>query len=85
VPDLDPAVKHAERIHQALQLLGLPDGDRAGVLVGVVVVCDWADGQGERWLTQSASPGMPWWQRDGLLHAALLEEWDDDEDGGADG
>jgi hypothetical protein len=77
VPDIDPAVaKHAERIHQALQALGLADDDRRCLLTGFVAVCEWIDpATGKRWLSYPASPTLEWWQRDGLLQAALDGDW----------
>jgi hypothetical protein len=46
------------------------------ILVGWVVVCDWADGDGDRWLEVAHSEGMPTWQRDGMLYQTMHDnQW----------
>jgi hypothetical protein len=77
-PDCSPEVRHAESLHAAIHSLGVPDGKKHAWLNGFVAVCEWTGEDGEVFLTQEASPRLRWWQRDGLMHAALVEAWDDE-------
>lgn len=80
MPDCDPDVKYSEMIHAAIQTVGSPDPARPSVLVGFALVCDWHDTDGRRWLSQSRTPHLPVWQADALLHAALDEQWETEDD-----
>ena len=53
--------------------------DRAAILVGYVVIAEWSDEKGERWLSNRSAPGMPTWAARGLLHEALYFPPGDDE------
>jgi hypothetical protein len=49
-----------------------------GMLTGWVLVAEWMDTQGERWLSKFASEGSTQWQIQGYMHHSLYESWDDD-------
>lgn len=72
----------ARATHDALQAsisAHQPDlDDRAAVLVGYVVVAEWSDERGERWLSTASAPDMPSWAIRGLLHEALYFPAEDD-------
>ncbi len=62
-----------------------PRGADAPLLVGWVLVAEFADLDGRRILARFGSETLTDWQRDGYLHNALFGPWnaeDDDEDGG---
>lgn len=67
-------------LHRALEKVlaeHSPDFDeRAAVLTGYVVVTEWSDEKGERWLAATETPGMPTWQARGMLHERLYM-WSD--------
>lgn len=50
-----------------------------GVLVGWVMVAEWMDLEGRRWLTRldanADGENLPEWQRNGYLHNALNTPW----------
>ena len=57
-------------------------GDEDSVLTGYVLVSEWMDAAGDRWLASTETPTMTGWTRDGILHKRLYG-WEDpsDEDG----
>lgn len=65
------------------------DNVDAAVLTGFVIVCEWIDNKGRRWLSRAAGDGSggspPEWQVDGYLHNALYrsESFGDRNDEGA--
>ena len=62
----------------------------AAVLTGFVIVCEWIDDKGRRWMSRAAADvwggSPPEWQVDGYLHNALYrsESFGDRNDEGAD-
>ncbi|HVM07197.1 MAG TPA: hypothetical protein VM345_01940 [Acidimicrobiales bacterium] len=50
------------------------------VLTGWVVVVEFMDDTGDRWLTRLDAKNMTVWGREGMLHNALLGDWDRDDD-----
>lgn len=49
------------------------DDPGALVLTNYVCICEWADGQGRRWLSQHAPSLAPFWHLAGMLDAARAE------------
>lgn len=84
---MDRSDERRDAITAALQEIGPADmGEKSAVLVGWVLVCDWMDEDGERWLSKGHSASIPAWVAAGLHHEALNGTWpssspdaDDDE------
>jgi hypothetical protein len=74
---LDLSDERRDEIHALLQEQGPADLDKAAVLVGWAIVCDWSDESGERWLTKAHSASVPGWVAGGYHHEALYGEWPD--------
>jgi hypothetical protein len=72
VDDSDP---RRDEIHAKLQELGPANIEKEAVLVGWVIVCDWMDEDGERWLSKGHSATIPRWTADGMHHEALYGNW----------
>ena len=76
-------VARKQKIHDAVQESTRSDADLGeAVLIGWVVVAEWMDGDGARWLSRMGSPAdpsrsLPAWQSTGYLHYALTEDWDE--------
>jgi hypothetical protein len=70
--DSDPA---RDAIHEALQQ-HMPMGGKA-VLTGWVVVAEWMDEHGERWISKGHAPATTGWAAKGMHHEALHGEWPD--------
>jgi len=75
--DSDP---RRDAIHEKLQELGPAGLEKAAVLTGFVVVCEWMDETGEKWLSKCHSASLPIWAADGLHHEALYGKWPSSED-----
>jgi hypothetical protein len=78
---MDKTTEERERIHAAIS--EWPPNDRPGVLVGWIVISEWMDADGSRWLGRLASEDSTRWQRKGYLHEALYDEatnWVDEDD-----
>lgn len=71
----DPA---RDAIHDAIQEHA-PRGQDA-VLTGWVMVAEWIDHQGERWLTKGHSQSTANWAASGMYHEALYGEWPSPDD-----
>lgn len=72
---MDSSDPRRDRIHEVLQELG-PEGiDRHAVLVGWVIVTDWMDEDGDRWLSKGHSASIPTWTAEGMHHEALYGNW----------
>lgn len=68
-------------MHEAIQRIAITDGDGdAAVIYGWVMVIEWVDKRGGRWLSyldaDAAGEGPPPWQPQGYLHNAL-HAWPD--------
>jgi hypothetical protein len=70
-----------EAIHEALQE-HMPRGEDA-LLTGWVIVAEWVDHEGERWLSKGHAASTSSWTAKGMLHEALNGDWPDGEQGGA--
>lgn len=64
-----------DAIHQFLNDQGPADMERNAVLVGWVIVCDWMDDEGERWLSKAHSSSITTWGASGMHHDALYGTW----------
>lgn len=71
----DPA---RDAIHDAIQQHA-PIGSEA-VLTGWVMVAEWIDHQGERWLSKAHAESTTSWSAKGMHHEALHGQWPDDSD-----
>jgi hypothetical protein len=74
--DSDPA---REAVHAAIQE-HLPRGADA-VLTGWVLVAEWMDHSGERWLSKGHAASTPAWAANGMHHEALFGAWPPEDDG----
>jgi len=72
---MDNSDPRRDTIHQTIQDLGPADIDKQAVLVGWVIVCDWMDEDGERWLSKAHSASIPGWTAEGMHHQALYANW----------
>ncbi len=72
------------RIAAAIQADGPGLGDRESILTSWVVVAEWMDDKGQRWLSKNngdaAGETMTKWAVNGFLHEALNESWEDTDD-----
>lgn len=79
MPDQSDPVRDA--IHDAIQE-HMPMG-REAVLTGWVIVAEWMDHDGERWLTKGSAAATTGWAGNGMHHEALHGEWPDEESDGS--
>jgi hypothetical protein len=67
----------ADALSEAL----IPETTDERLLVNYVVVAEWVDMEGQRWLTRhdgdASGTRLPEWTAQGLLHNALHENWGD--------
>lgn len=77
--DSDP---RRDALHAFLQEQGPPpDGDSGedvigtAVLTGWVVVEEWMDSDGDRWLTRGYAASKAKWEADGMIHETLYGDW----------
>lgn len=76
MPDMsDPS---REAIHEAIQA-NVPVGQEA-VLTGWVLVTEWMDHDGERWLSKGRAATTPVWAGNGMHHEALYGHWPSGDD-----
>lgn len=73
----DESDPRRDALHHFLQEQGPAEIDKQAVLVGWVVVQDWMDEDGDRWLTRAHSASIPTWVAAGLHHEALNGNWPD--------
>lgn len=74
--DSDPG---RDAIHDAIQAnarLGKEDG---AILTGWVLVAEWMDPQGERWLSRGHAASTTQWSANGMSHEALYGDWDSED------
>jgi len=66
-----------ETLHELIQSVR-PDMDEerleGSLLAGWVLVAEWMDREGDRWLSRISHPGCTKWQREGYLHDALFDQ-----------
>lgn len=72
---MDSSDPQRDAIHEALQANSLAALDRGGVLTGWVVVMEWMDEQGERWISKAHSSTLTHWSAHGFHHEALYGDW----------
>lgn len=81
------STERRKRIGAAIQAdgPGLDDGTES-ILTGWVVVAEWMDEKGGRWLSKNtgdaAGDTLTKWGMNGFLHEALHEDWGDPVDDG---
>ena len=70
-----------EKTREFFQLLGPADPDEVGsVLTGWVVVQEWMNPAGEKFLTRGWDPVLTLWSAKGMMHEVLYGDWPTDED-----
>lgn len=78
-----------DALHKCIQREAMPSdrelardaGASGAVLTNWVIVAEFVDVQGERWLARRDSEDLTLWGRQGMLHNALLsDEWHPDEE-----
>lgn len=71
-----------EKTREFFQLLGPVDPDEEGsVLTGWVVVQEWMNPAGEKFLTRAWDHALPLWSAKGMMHEVLYGDWPADEVG----
>ncbi len=66
-----------DKLHEAIQEAG-PEITRPGsLLTGWVLICEWMDDEGERWLSKGHCASTAPWQAEGMLHRGLYGDWPD--------
>jgi hypothetical protein len=68
-----------DAIHEAIQQNARTAEDGA-VLTGWVLIAEWMDEDGERWLSKGHAAHTAHWSAKGMLHEALFGEWPDPPD-----
>ena len=80
----DDETAAALAVHELLQEHARPIDSEPLVLTSWVLVSEWMDAEGNRWLDRLWHPGTSRWLRAGMLHEALYGtddgEADDDDD-----
>lgn len=77
---MDSSDPRRDALHAFLQEQGPADMEKQAVLVGWVIVLDWMDEDGDRWLSKAHAASLPTWVAGGLHHEALYAKWPDPED-----
>lgn len=73
---IDNSDAQRDAIHAALQETGpLNTEDKSAVLSGWVVVTEWMDEDGDRWLAKAHAASLTNWTAAGFHHEALYGEW----------
>jgi hypothetical protein len=75
VDDSDPA---REAIHAAIQQNASLAGE--AILTGWVLVAEWVDHSGERWLSKAHAASTTNWAAGGMHHEALYGSWPSEDD-----
>lgn len=71
----DPGDEHRDAVHEAIQRHA-PMG-REALLTGWVLVAEWVDHDGDRWITRAHAASTSDWAAKGMHHEALYGEWPD--------
>jgi hypothetical protein len=66
-----------DRVHEAIQAVRSVED---GLLTGWVVVAEWMDESGERWLSKTHATGTASWAAKGMMHEALFGDWPEQPD-----
>lgn len=69
-----------EAVHQAIQAHALRGED--ALLTGWVLVAEWLDHDGERWLTKAHAASTSSWTARGMHHEAIYGGWPTGDEGG---
>lgn len=75
---MDNSDPRREALHEFLQ--NDLASERPAVLTGWVVVAEWMDDDGEKWLSRAHSASLTEWHANGLHHEALYGDWPIDEE-----
>lgn len=76
----DESDQRRDAIHEFLQSHGVANPDAGGVegaavLTGWVVVTEWMDETGEKWLSRGWSSSKAKWEALGMVHEVLYGDW----------
>lgn len=79
----DDGDERRTQVTELLQRQGPPppdddDGDGIrgqAICTGWVLVSEWMDETGERWLSRGWAPSKAKWEADGMLHESLYGDW----------
>lgn len=52
-----------------------PNPEGSAICTGWVLVAEWMDETGERWISKGHAPSKAKWEADGMLHEALYGDW----------
>jgi hypothetical protein len=52
---------------------------REALLTGWVLIAEWMDHDGDRWLTREQAATTTQWTASGMYHEALHSDWDEDD------
>jgi len=66
-----------EAIHDAIQQHARIAREEGAILTGWVVVAEWMDPAGERWLSKAHAASTTSWAAKGMHHEALNGDWPD--------
>ena len=70
-----------DQFHHALATIGVPVVDqRPSMLVSWVVMSEWIDEDGHRWLSRMESQGLPDWTIRGMLLAGVDDDWEPEDE-----
>ena len=67
-----------DAIHEAIQQNATPAGE--AILTGWVLVAEWVDHSGQRWLSKAHAPSTTDWTARGMHHEALYGHWPSGDD-----
>lgn len=66
-----------DALHDAIQQHGRYDETDGAMLTGWVMVAEWMDQSGERWLSKGHAAHTAHWSAKGMMHEALYGDWPD--------
>lgn len=79
--DADPKTRRLVDLHGQIERTIGQQFEEPAILLGYVVVSEWADGSGRSRLlfncSDQAGNSLPSWRYNGMLHEALYGDWDD--------
>jgi hypothetical protein len=78
----DESDPQRDALDEAIQANAADVHDASGgaILTGWIVIAEWMDKDGERWLSQCRSASTPSWTARGMMHEVLHGEWPEREE-----
>lgn len=73
----DESDPERDAIHEAIQANQghVKDASGGAILTGWVVVAEWMDKDGDRWLSKCRAATTTAWTADGMMHDGLHRDW----------